>query len=72
MTTMNEKYKDGSDFSHKVCPVCGLCKTCGDCERHGCGRVEKERIEKNWNMIFYIGGVVSGLFIAWILMGGYK
>jgi hypothetical protein len=70
MTTMNEKYKDGS--IHKVCPVCGLCRTCGDCERYGCGRVEKERIEKNWNMIFYIGGVVSGLFIAWILMGGYK
>lgn len=29
MTTMNEKYGDGSD--HEVCDKCGLCKDCGDC-----------------------------------------
>ena len=71
MATMDEYYNDGSK-KHRVCPVCGFCRTCGDCERYGCGRVEKERIGKNWNMVFYIGGVLSGLFIAWILMGGYK
>jgi len=35
MTTMDEKYGDGSD--HEVCDECGLCKECGDCEGYGCG-----------------------------------
>ena len=30
MTTMHEKYGDGSD--HEICEVCGLCIPCGDCE----------------------------------------
>lgn len=30
MTTMNDKYGDGS--SHEVCNGCGYCKTCGDCD----------------------------------------
>lgn len=29
MTTMNERYGDGSD--HIVCDGCGCCETCGDC-----------------------------------------
>lgn len=33
--TMDTLYADGS--SHDGCPVCGFCKTCGDCEQHGCG-----------------------------------
>ncbi len=35
MTTMDEKYGDGSD--HDVCEKCGLCITCGDCGNFGCG-----------------------------------
>ena len=29
--TMHEEYGDGSD--HEVCEECGMCKTCGDCEK---------------------------------------
>lgn len=36
MTTMDERYGDGSE--HEVCDECGFCKTCGDCETFGCGR----------------------------------
>ena len=35
--TMNEEYHDGSDDDHTVCPVCGFCISCGDCENLGCG-----------------------------------
>ena len=35
MTTMNEKYGDGSD--HQVCDTCGFCIPCGDCKQYGCG-----------------------------------
>ena len=34
MVTMNELYGDGSD--HEVCPRCGFCKVCGDCDDYGC------------------------------------
>ena len=40
MTTMDERYGDGSD--HEVCDECGLCKSCGDCEKYGCGYVAPE------------------------------
>lgn len=30
MTTMDDLYGDGTD--HEACPVCGECKTCGDCD----------------------------------------
>lgn len=35
MTTMDDKYKDGSTCT--VCDVCGYCIDCGDCEEFGCG-----------------------------------
>ncbi len=35
MPTLDEKYGDGSD--HTVCEKCGLCVTCGDCAKLGCG-----------------------------------
>lgn len=35
MKTMNEVYQDESD--HEVCEKCGYCKTCGDCNKYGCG-----------------------------------
>lgn len=37
--TMDDIYKDGSD--HLCCPVCGLCKTCRDCEFFGCGEARR-------------------------------
>lgn len=41
MTTMNEKYGDGSDCI--VCERCGLCITHGDCKCYGCGKeVQKD------------------------------
>lgn len=33
--TMGEKY--GGDNDHIVCPYCGLCIECGDCETSKCG-----------------------------------
>ena len=30
LKTMDDKYGDGS--GHKVCPSCGMCLSCGDCE----------------------------------------
>ncbi len=66
MATMDEYYNDGSK-KHRVCPVCGLCMSCGDCEKYGCGRREKEFTEKTWNIIFYIAGAVSALLAEWIV-----
>lgn len=40
MTTMDEKYGDGSDCV--VCKGCGLCISCGDCKEHGCGEEVQE------------------------------
>ncbi len=42
MTTMHEKYGDGSD--HVVCEKCGLCITCGDCAKNGCGKKNKVKL----------------------------
>lgn len=39
MTTMHEKYRDGSD--HIVCDECGFCIPCGDC-------ICLENIEEKW------------------------
>lgn len=36
MTTMNDLYGDGS--KHEGCQECGYCKTCGDCDKFGCGK----------------------------------
>ena len=36
--TMDDLYNDGSD--HLVCPKCGYCIECGDCEKFGCGRAK--------------------------------
>lgn len=35
LQTMDGKYGDGSDCV--VCPKCGLCIDCGDCDLYGCG-----------------------------------
>ena len=40
---MNEIYGDGSD--HEVCETCGLCITCGDCEKYGCKNGKKKEIK---------------------------
>jgi len=37
--TMDKVYGDGSD--HECCEFCGLCITCGDCEKFGCGDPKK-------------------------------
>jgi len=36
MTTMDERFGDGSD--HISCDECGYCITCGDCKEYGCGK----------------------------------
>lgn len=33
--TMNDLHGDGSH--HHACPICGLCRECGDCQSLGCG-----------------------------------
>lgn len=43
MTTMDERYGDGSE--HEVCDECGFCKECGDCEAFGCGK-RRRKAEK--------------------------
>lgn len=40
MTTMNDRYGDGSD--HEVCMSCGYCIPCGDCKELGCGLETQE------------------------------
>ncbi len=39
MKTMHEEYEEPNDKlgKHIVCEKCGSCKTCSDCEKHGCG-----------------------------------
>ena len=32
---MDDQYGDGSD--HRVCPECGMCLDCEDCDQFGCG-----------------------------------
>lgn len=51
---MDEKYGDGSD--HECCPKCGFCKTCGDCDKYGCGyNPDREQCicEGNWRHLVH-------------------
>lgn len=46
--TMNDEYGDGSGNMHKVCPDCGLCIPCGDCDEYGCGAIDKDYEDEDY------------------------
>lgn len=51
---MNQTYKDESD--HHCCEKCGFCIECGDCNTHGCGKVEVSQEDKlKWAYCSIIG-----------------
>jgi len=38
----NTRLMTDDDSRHWECQRCGYCRTCGDCEQHGCGVLDEE------------------------------